>query len=186
MKPLYSKEFQKAFRVYQKALIKEGMSSPAVNGTTAGYTIKTEVYKSKGQKVGKTHAETARKALGLCHEALTGEPSKANYEPLANVVKGYEPLADVLQEALDQAQRGKGAKCHANGLPFLEQPIMVEGRSVGAGFLAGQVRKKVLEAKNCEDDDRAIEDLLGAINYVGALILLRREKTALDHLPRMG
>lgn len=92
------------------------------------------------------------------------------------VLKGYEPLADVLQEALDQAQRGKGAKCHANDKPFLEQPIMVEGRTVGPGFLAGQVRKKVLEAMNCSDDDRAIEDLLGAINYTAALILLRREK----------
>lgn len=90
---------------------------------------------------------------------------------------GYEPLAAVLQEALDQAQHGKGKKCHANGKPFLEQPIMTGGRECGAGGLVFQARKKILEAMNCEDDDdRAIEDYLGAINYVAALVLLRREQ----------
>lgn len=92
------------------------------------------------------------------------------------VVTGYEPLAAVLKEALDQAQYGKGKKCHAkNGRPFLEQPIMVGGRECGPGGLAFQARKKILEALNCEDDDRAIEDLLGAINYTAAMVLLRRE-----------
>lgn len=89
---------------------------------------------------------------------------------------GYEPLAQVLVEALDQAQHGKGKKCHANGKPFLEQPIMTGGRECGAGGLAFQARKKILEAMNCTDDTRAIGDYLGAINYVAALVLLRREQ----------
>jgi hypothetical protein len=91
------------------------------------------------------------------------------------IVPGYEPLAEILQKALDQAQTGKGAKCHANGKPFLEQPIMEEGRNSGPGFLSGQARKKILEALNCPDDDRAITDLLGAINYVAAMVILRQE-----------
>jgi hypothetical protein len=91
------------------------------------------------------------------------------------VEKGYEPLAQVLQEALDQAQAGKGKRCHANGLPFLEQPIMTGGRECGPGGLAFQARKKILEALNCKDDDRAIADLLGAINYTAAMVILRRE-----------
>ncbi len=88
---------------------------------------------------------------------------------------GYEPLASTLNEALDQAQYGKGAICHADGLPFMQQPIMAGGRECGPGGLAFQARKKILEALNCEDDDRAIADLLGAINYTAAMVLLREE-----------
>ena len=36
---------------------------------------------------------------------------------------GYESLAQVLQEAYDQAARGKGAERHANDLPFDQQPM---------------------------------------------------------------
>ena len=90
-------------------------------------------------------------------------------------VTGYEPLRYVLEEAFEQASQGKGRRCHANGKPFLEQPIMEEGRNSGPGFLSGQARKKILEAKNCADDERAIADLLGAINYVAAMVILRRE-----------
>ena len=93
-----------------------------------------------------------------------------------NVEQGYEPLADVLQEALDQAQKGKGKICHANDLPFLQQPIMQGAREAGEGGLVFQSRKKILEALNCKDDERAITDMLGAINYVAAQVILRREK----------
>lgn len=96
--------------------------------------------------------------------------------PKLSVEIGYEPLANILQEALDQAQYGKGKKCHSNGKPFLEQPIIVGGKECGEGGLAFQARKKILEALNCEDDSRAIEDLLGAINYTAAMIIIRREK----------
>lgn len=92
-----------------------------------------------------------------------------------DVVVGYEPLAEILSEALEQASIGKGARCHANGKPFIEQPIMAGGRECGPGGLAFQARKKILEALNCQDDARAITDLLGAINYTAAMIILRRE-----------
>jgi len=88
---------------------------------------------------------------------------------------GYEPLANVLQEALDQSQLGKGRERHANDKPFLEQPIMTEGRNLGPAGLAFQARKKIREALNCPDDERAIRDLLGAVNYTAAMVLLRRE-----------
>jgi hypothetical protein len=95
------------------------------------------------------------------------------------VLAGYHPLFGVLIDALDQAQHGKGRERHANNLPFLEQPIMVEARSVGLGFPAGQARKKILEAVRCagQEPNRAIADLLGAINYTAATILAIREFT---------
>ena len=91
------------------------------------------------------------------------------------VLEGYEPLAKVLAEALEQASVGKGKRCHANGKPFLQQPIMAGGRECGTGGLAFQAWKKILEALNCQDDDRAIADLLGAIVYTSAMVILRRE-----------
>ena len=36
---------------------------------------------------------------------------------------GYEVVADILQQALDQAQSGKGKERHGQGLPFTEQKI---------------------------------------------------------------
>lgn len=95
---------------------------------------------------------------------------------------GYHPLFEVLTQALDQAQNGKGSERHANGLPFLHQPIMIETRSVGLGFPAGQARKKILEAINCCEvqPNRAIADLLGAINYAAAAVIRIREKQALS------
>ena len=46
----------------------------------------------------------------------------------------------------------------------------------GPGGLAFQARKKILEALNCTDLDRAVEDLLGAINYTAAMIIVKREE----------
>lgn len=89
--------------------------------------------------------------------------------------KGYLPLSKVLQEALDQAQSGKGSDRHSNGKPFLNQPIITDGTNLPDG-LVFQARKKLLEAAKCPDDDRAISDLLGAIVYTAAYIIVRRIK----------
>lgn len=92
------------------------------------------------------------------------------------VADGYEALAAILDEALEQASAGKGRERHANGLPFHHQPIITEALSVGLGFTAGQARKKILEAINCHDRHpaRAEADLLGAINYTAATIISMR------------
>jgi hypothetical protein len=89
----------------------------------------------------------------------------------------YKELKMILDRAYLQASVGKGKDRHANGLPFHQQPILVETRSVGIGFPAGQARKKVQEATNCYKDhpERAIADLLGAINYIAAEIIFIEE-----------
>jgi len=94
------------------------------------------------------------------------------------VKDGYQPLLEILVEALDQAQSGKGRIRHANNKPFLEQPIMAETHNLGLGFPLGQARKKLLESfgsVNNGDPDRAIADMLGAINYTAAAILAIRK-----------
>lgn len=87
---------------------------------------------------------------------------------------GYEPLAQVLQLALDQSQAGKGIERHGNGLPFLEQPIMNIGRMVGTGYQIGQAMKKGQESMRLPKE-RAQAELLGAINYLAAAYLLIEE-----------
>lgn len=94
------------------------------------------------------------------------------------IAPGYEPLASVLQQALDQAQAGKGKERHANGRAFLDQPIMEIGRMVGVGYQTGQAMKKAQEAMGMlrrDQPDRAVAELLGAINYMAAAILTIRE-----------
>lgn len=115
-----------------------------------------------------------------CEAADLYVPEDAESTTLV-VEPGYGPLFKVLIEAFSQAAAGKGKERHANGLPFLEQPIMVEARMIGLGFPAGQARKKILEAvKTSEkgEHDRAVADLLGAINYCAATILAIRETAA--------
>ena len=92
-----------------------------------------------------------------------------------NIEKGYEPLARVLQMALDQSQTGKGRKRHATDKPFMEQPIMNIGRMVGTGYNTGQAMKKAQESSRMEPD-RAIAELLGAINYLASAVLIIEEQ----------
>ncbi len=108
---------------------------------------------------------------------IWGQPLDQRFNKLVEVevLPGYEPLFQILIEALEQAQRGKGAKCHANDEPFLEQEICAEARKCGTGAMVYQIRKKVREAKNCDDLGRAVEDLLGAINYTAVNVIVRRE-----------
>lgn len=89
--------------------------------------------------------------------------------------KGYEKLDDVLARAYNQASQGKGAERHANELPFHEQPMQQVANQVGRGFLLGQAIKKIVEAQGLPAD-RAVAEMLGAINYIaGAVIHLEAQ-----------
>lgn len=92
------------------------------------------------------------------------------------VEPGYEPLADILDAALDQAQRGKGKERHANDRQFIQQPIMEIGRMVGPGFAIGQAIKKGQEATRLSSGSAQVRELLGAINYLAAAVLLIEEE----------
>lgn len=92
---------------------------------------------------------------------------------------GYEQLAAVLNEALEQASDGKGKERHARGdTPFDRQPICEIGRMVGTGYNVGQAMKKSQEARGMigrGQPDEAAFEMLGAINYLAAAIILVRE-----------
>ncbi len=92
-------------------------------------------------------------------------------------IAGYESLADVLQRAYNQAAVGKGVERHsAAGEPFHEQVMQIGAAKFGHGALLFQAFKKSEESQRLPHD-RAINELLGAINYLaGAVIALEIKK----------
>jgi DNA repair ATPase RecN len=88
--------------------------------------------------------------------------------------KNYESLREILAEALKQASEGKGKERHAmDGEPFEKQPICEIARRLGGGDLF-QAVKKIYESVRLPKE-AAVRELLGAINYIAAEIILRRE-----------
>ena len=87
----------------------------------------------------------------------------------------YAPLWRVLEAAYDQAANGKGKERHANDKAFTAQPIMEIARMVGPGYQLGQAMKKAQEAGGMIQRGHthaAKAELLGAINYLAACVLL--------------
>jgi len=86
----------------------------------------------------------------------------------------YGVLCDVLMEALGQAAEGKGKERHATPEPFDKQiGCMIEREF--PGFALGQAVKKIKESKRLPAE-RAIHEVLGAINYIAMAIIIQREK----------
>ncbi len=91
---------------------------------------------------------------------------------------GFEPLVDVLRDAHDQSAKGKGRDRHGRGLPFMDQPIIGLSRIHGSGFATGQAAKKLGEAAGMlsrGEHDAAVRELLGAIVYAAAAVIVTRE-----------
>jgi len=92
---------------------------------------------------------------------------------------GYEKLREVLKRAGEQASLGKGKERHSEtqGVfrPFHEQPICSIGRMVGTGYNIGQGMKKGHEARELPQE-RAVDELLGAINYFASAVILMEEQ----------
>ena len=124
-------------------------------------------------------------------EKMTSAPERYVYEnkhplpPMScdgghiDTSDAYAPLAAILSEPYDQAAKGKGKERHANDRDFIDQPIMEIGRMVGPGYQTGQAMKKAQEAVGMlrrGQPDRAVTELLGAINYLAAAVILIREE----------
>lgn len=108
-----------------------------------------------------------------------GEDMEVQSYPAAGAPAGYEGLAGVLQDALEQAAFGKGKERHANDKPFDEQPIAEISRMVGLGFPLGQAAKKGQEAVGMASRgqrEAARNELLGAIVYLSAAVMLLDEQ----------
>lgn len=93
----------------------------------------------------------------------------AEYTPLAE----YDSLRAVLERAARQAESGKGKLRHAlDGEPFEQQQIVRLGEWMASThFEVGQACKKALESTRLPRG-RAVAELLGAINYLAAAVLV--------------
>lgn len=92
------------------------------------------------------------------------------------VEKGYEELAGIFQDALDQAQKGKGKERHAKeDEPFVDQQILeISRRQNNISGPAFQAHKKAYEAEGMFSRGmlpEARRELLGSMVYIGAMIL---------------
>ncbi len=91
-------------------------------------------------------------------------------------VPGYERLALVLQQAFDQAAKGKGRERHANDKPFDRQPMQTVSRLLQTdGGMAFQAIKKIQEARNLVSHEARVRELLGAIVYVAGMVVYEED-----------
>ena len=85
-------------------------------------------------------------------------------------MKQYHKLAEVLLQAFKQASNGKGKERHdVLGDNFEDQPIMWIEKHFKS-FQLGQAVKKIHESQRLPKE-RAIAELLGAINYLAAKVI---------------
>ena len=91
----------------------------------------------------------------------------------------YGRLRSVLNRAYDQAAHGKGRERHANEDPFERQLIVRIGQTLGhaVDFNIGQAWKKAVESRRLPHA-RGIAELLGAINYLAAAVIIMEERPA--------
>lgn len=90
-------------------------------------------------------------------------------------MKGYESLVQVYQDAVIQASKGKGRERHASeGEAYEDQIICEVARRVGLGYPLGQAVKKIYESQRI-GGERGVAELLGALNYVAAAVIVMRE-----------
>lgn len=107
------------------------------------------------------------------------QPLSVEDDPIisANDNPAYGSLASVLSRAYEQASGGKGKDRHqqSDGQYFEDQPICTISRTLGSidGNLF-QVNKKGEEARRLPKD-KAVAELLGAINYLAAAVILVEE-----------
>lgn len=95
---------------------------------------------------------------------------------ILNPSKEYLKLANVLDMAYNQAANGKGKERHASDKEaFEDQPICEITRRVGMGYPLGQSMKKTQESLRFEEPQRRIAELLGAINYLAAAVIIEME-----------
>lgn len=111
--------------------------------------------------------------VALLKRILPGMPRMKSAEWfLSSTSKEGEPLADVLQEVIENIVNGDAYESHGD--------IARESKVVGFGFPAGMARNKIQEAVRChqENPDLAIADLMSAIVHTASLLVAIRANMA--------
>lgn len=111
-----------------------------------------------------------------CFEVVEDDSKQLKVDKFKEEDSSYSSLKRVLYMAYDQASSGKGKERHANNDTFESQPICQIPRYQGSiDFVTGQAIKKCLEVTKLPTVDAKIRELLGAINYIAAGIIVLQE-----------
>ena len=90
----------------------------------------------------------------------------------------YQTLQDVLEDAYEQAARGKGKERHGRGATFESQPMQVISGLLETDLgMAFQAIKKLQEGVRMEDAAARERELLGAIVYIAGIIVYWRTES---------
>lgn len=126
--------------------------------------------------------KTGEKLIAASEGTILGADVGPGPAPRDNIKINYQSLQNVLEEAYIQASEGKGQERHAKGEPFEEQKICeITRRLIGSPIqsLLYQAVKKIYETTRTDP----IPELLGAINYIAAGIIILRELEAQAAIP---
>lgn len=81
------------------------------------------------------------------------------------------PLTAIFDAAIKQVTKGKGVRHGGDSVPFLDQPWAHYAKMHGRGFLTGQAAKKLEEAATTKEGEAFVQEMLGAMVYIGMAIL---------------
>lgn len=108
-------------------------------------------------------------------KAVKAQASVAKVQPKAEETESFDhPLAYVFAAAILQATEGKGVRHGGASIPFFEQPWAHYAKMHGRGFLTGQAAKKLEEAATTKEGEAFVQEMLGAMVYIGMAILVTR------------
>lgn len=111
-----------------------------------------------------------------CFDIVEDDSKQLKVDEFKEENSSYSSLKRVLDMAYDQASSGKGKERHANNDTFESQPICQIPRYQGSiDFVTGQAIKKCLEVTKLPTVDAKVRELLGAINYIAAGIIVLQE-----------
>ena len=137
----------------------------------------------KCEKCGNDFGKMRVQVRSLCDNcAFDNKPLSDLLMPHKAADDGYNVLRDVFASAVEQASGGKGKERHANGAPFVDQPILAITRLLTGhpcGALAYQAIKKTVEAGRLVElkgTDAAVAEIHGAMNYLGAMVIILKEQ----------
>lgn len=139
----------------------------------------------KCEKCGNDFGKMRVEGRSLCDNcAFDNKPLIDLLMPHKTADDGYNVLRDVFASAVEQASGGKGKERHANGAPFVDQPILAITRLLTGhpcGALAFQSIKKTIEAGRLVElkgTDAAVAELMGAMNYIAAMVVYLEEQAS--------
>lgn len=117
----------------------------------------------------KVNSSSVRKAFTALRRTQNAGKTQAN---AAKTQAPAHPLMAIFDAAIKQVTKGKGVRHGGDSVPFLDQPWAHYAKMHGRGFLTGQAAKKLEEAATTKEGEAFVQEMLGAMVYIGMAILI--------------